>query len=148
MVLDMAYTTKGTATFFDVVVPTSGNYRMLVRYAFAFGLFPGVTDRPEGLMVNGVVITYNMHFPITYSFDDYDYESITVPLNMGKNTIQFFNVTDHGVARLDTMVIAATTNGICSDAPTTPGGLTSSTAVPGIKLNWTASTWPQDCSGG
>ena len=148
MVLDMAYTTKGTATFLDVVVPTTGNYRMLVRYGFDFGLFPGVTDRPEGLMVNGVVITYNMHFPITYSFEDYDYESITVPLNMGKNTIQFFNITDHGVPRLDTMLIAATTNGICSDAPTTPGGLTSSTAVPGIKLNWTASTWPQDCSGG
>ena len=141
MVRDMAYTTKGTATFLDVVVPATGNYRMLVRYAFDFGLFPGVTDRPEGLMVNGVVITYNMHFPITYSFEDYDYESIAVPLNMGKNTIEFFNVTDHGVPRLDTMVIAATTNGICSDAPTTwRSDLLY--AVPGIKLNWTASTWP------
>lgn len=125
-VLDMAYSTIGTATFSNVVVPAKGNYTMAVRYAFDFGLFKGVTDRPAGVKVNGVVISYNMHFPITYSFDHYNYSSITMPLNLGKNTIQFFNVTNHRVGRLDTMVIAPGTNGICSDAATTPGGLISS----------------------
>jgi hypothetical protein len=62
-VVDMAYAVEGTATFLNVVVPTSGNYTLTVRYAFASGLFPGVTDRPEGIMVNGVVITNDMHFP-------------------------------------------------------------------------------------
>src|ERR1700761_6114141 len=46
--VDMAYTEEGTATFSNVVVPTTGNYVMTIRYAFATGLFPGVNDRPEG----------------------------------------------------------------------------------------------------
>jgi hypothetical protein len=145
LVLDMAYASKGTAAFFNVQAPKKGNYTIAVRYAFAFGLFPGITDRPEGVMVNGVVITYNMHFPITYSFEDYDYSSITVPLNAGRNAIQFFNVTNHGVPRLDTMVITANKDSVCNDAPTTPGSLVAEAAIRGIKLSWTASTSPQAC---
>src|SRR3979409_906829 len=55
-VVDMAHAAEATATFFNVVVATSGNYTLTFRYAYASGLFPGVTDRPEGIMVNGVVI--------------------------------------------------------------------------------------------
>jgi hypothetical protein len=146
LVLDMAYTTIGTATFLNVQVPATDNYNMVVRYAFEFGLFPGVTDRPEGVKANGVVITYNMHFPITYSFEDYEYSSLVVPLHAGKNTIQFFNVTNHGVPRLDTMAITGKTAAICSDAPTLPGALSAAAAMQGTKLSWTASTWPKDCS--
>src|ERR1700738_2889340 len=33
-VVDMAYAVGGTATFFNVVVPASGNYTLSFRYAF------------------------------------------------------------------------------------------------------------------
>jgi hypothetical protein len=146
-VLDMAYAIHGTATFYNVMVPSTGNYTLSIRYAFQFGLFPGVTDRPEGIAANGVVIAYDMHFPITYSFEDYDYSSILVPLNAGKNTIQMFNVTDHGVARLDAMIITPSGNSICSDAATVPGAV-GATPVSGFKINltWSHSTWPADCT--
>jgi hypothetical protein len=39
-VVDMAYAGEGNATFFNVVVPTSGLYTLTIRYAFASGLFP------------------------------------------------------------------------------------------------------------
>jgi hypothetical protein len=145
LVVDMAYTTKGTLTFSNVQASAKNNYTLVVRYAFDFGLFPGVTDRPMGLMVNGVVLTYNMHFHITYSFDVYKDSSIVVPLNAGKNTIEFFDVTNHGVPRLDAMVVTSNANNICSGPPTTPGGLAASPATQGINLNWAASTSPADC---
>src|SRR5262249_56141360 len=65
VVVDMAYAAQATATWFNVVVPSTGNYTLTVRYAYASGLFPGVTDRPEGITVNGVAITSDLHFPIT-----------------------------------------------------------------------------------
>src|SRR5882724_10687882 len=70
-VVDMAYAVQGTATFFNVVVPASGNYTLTFRYAYASGLFPGVKDRPEGIMVNGAVITSDLHFPITGNFETF-----------------------------------------------------------------------------
>lgn len=145
-VLDMAYAVHGTATFYNVLAPSSGNYTLSIRYAYQFGLFPGVTDRPEGIAVNGVVITYDMHFPITYSFEDYDYSTFLVPLNAGKNTIQMFNVTGHGVARLDAMIVAPSGSSVCSDAATVPGSV-SATPVSGAKIDlaWSPSTWPSDC---
>jgi hypothetical protein len=115
VIIDMAYAAHGTATFFSVVVPSKGNYTVTIRYAFAFGLFPGVSDRPEGIRVNGVVISYDMHFPITYSFGDYDCSSILVPLNAGKNTIEIFNVGNHGIARADTMTVTQPGNPSCHD---------------------------------
>jgi hypothetical protein len=117
IIVDMAYATHGTATFFSVVVPSKGNYTVTIRYAFAFGAFPGVTDRPEGISVNGVVISYDMHCPITYSFEDYDCSSILVPLNAGKNTIEMFNVSNHGIARADTMTVTQAGSATCRDAP-------------------------------
>ncbi len=113
----MAYAAHGTATFFNVVVPSKGNYTVTIRYAFAFGAYPGVTDRPEGIRVNGVVISYDMHFPITYSFEDYDCSSILAPLNAGKNTIEIFNVSNHGIARADTMTVTQAGSPTCHDAP-------------------------------
>lgn len=115
VIVDMAYAVHGTATFLNVDVPSNGNYTMTIRYAFAFGLFQGVTDRPEGIRVNGVVISYDMHFPITYSFGDYDCSSILVPLNAGRNTIEIFNVNNHGIARADAMTVTQPGNPTCRD---------------------------------
>src|SRR5215469_5887022 len=136
-VLDMAYATGGTATFTNVVVPSAGNYLLALRYAYASGLFPNIRDRPEGIKVNGTVITEHMHFPITYSFNDFDYSSMIVPLHAGRNSIEIFNVTDYGVSRLDTMVITSSANSLCSDAPSAPGGLSSTGMIKTIDLKWT-----------
>jgi hypothetical protein len=114
-IVDMAYAVHGTATFFNVDVPSNGNYTMTIRYAFDFGLFPGVTDRPEGIRVNGVVVSYDMHFPITYSFGDYDCSSLLVPLHAGKNTIEMFNVSSHGIARADTITLTPPGTPSCHD---------------------------------
>jgi hypothetical protein len=116
LIVDMAYAVHGSATFFNIVVPSNGNYSVTIRYAFAFGLFPGVTDRPEGIKVNGVVISYDMHFPITYSFEDYDCSSILVPLRAGKNTIEIFNISNHGIPRADTITVTQAGRPTCLDA--------------------------------
>src|SRR5260370_14693975 len=105
VVVDMAYAVQGTATFFNVVVPTGGNYTLTVRYAYASGLFPGITDRPEGIMVNGVVVTSDMHFPITGNFETFENSSIVVPLNAGKNTVQMFNIPSASISRADPLTI-------------------------------------------
>jgi hypothetical protein len=148
-VVDMAYAVQGTATFFNVVVPTSGNYTLTVRYAFASGLFPGVTDRPEGIMVNGVVITNDMHFPITGNFETFENSSIVVPLNAGKNTVQIFNIASASISRADTLTITAGGNSGCVGVPGAPGNLSAST-VSGIQinLNWSSSAAPSGCTVG
>ncbi|HTC93912.1 MAG TPA: malectin domain-containing carbohydrate-binding protein [Terriglobales bacterium] len=149
VLVDMAYATAGTATFFNVSAPQSGIYTLTVRYAYASGLFPGITDRPEGIMVNGTVITTDMHFPITGSFETFENSSISVPLNVGANTIQMFNVSDDGVSRVDAMTLTRGGSSGCTGAPTAPGGL-SATAVSSsqINLGWTASTAPSGCTVG
>jgi hypothetical protein len=101
----MAYADHGALTFKNVVVPTSGLYTVTYRYAFAFGLFPGVTDRAMGLSVNGQVVANPMHFPITGSMEVYHYSSVVVHLNQGQNVITLFNISEHGVARVDTMTV-------------------------------------------
>jgi hypothetical protein len=104
-VVDMAYASSGTMSFKNVVAPVDGTYNVSFRYAFASGLFPGIKDRPMGISVNGTVITADMHFPITGSFSVYQHSSIAVHLTAGQNTIDMFNVSDHGVSRLDTMTV-------------------------------------------
>jgi len=146
-VVDMAYAAQATATFFNVVVPTSGNYTLTVRYAYASGLFPGVTDRPEGISVNGVVITNDMHFPITGNFETFQNSSIVVPLSAGKNTVQMFNIASASISRADALTITAGGCSTCGSVPSAPGGL-SAMAGSGtqINLNWTASTAPSGCT--
>jgi hypothetical protein len=106
-VVDMAYASSGTMTFKNVAVPSDGNYVITFRYAFTSGLFPGIHDRPMGIGVNGTVVTDDMHFPITGSFSVYQSSSIQAPLKAGVNSIDMFNVSDHGVSRLDTMTVVA-----------------------------------------
>jgi hypothetical protein len=148
-VVDMAYAVEGSATFFNVVVPTSGNYTLTVRYAFASGLFPGVTDRPEGIKVNGVVITNDMHFPITGNFETFENSSIIVPLNAGKNTVQMFNIASASISRADTLTITAAGSSACTGVPTAPGSLSALTASDTqVNLSWSSSTAPSGCTVG
>jgi hypothetical protein len=107
-VVDMAYASSGTMSFKNVVVPVDGTYKITFRYAFASGLFGGIKDRPMGISVNGTVVTDEMHFPITGSFSVYQESSIPVQLTAGTNAIDMFNVSDHGVSRLDTMTVTPT----------------------------------------
>ena len=147
-VVDMAYAAQATATWFNVVVPTTGNYTLTVRYAYASGLFPGVTDRPEGISVNGVVITNDMHFPITGNFETFQDSSITVPLNAGKNTVQMFNIASASISRADALTITAGKSS-CGGVPSAPGGLSAAAASSTqINLSWTASTAPSGCTVG
>jgi hypothetical protein len=106
-VVDAAYAKDGAIQFSNVLVPTSGQYVLDFRYAFATGLFPGVTDRAMGLRVNGTVITSAMSFPVTGDFEAYADSTIRVSLNAGQNTVVLFAVSDHAVARLDTMTVTA-----------------------------------------
>jgi hypothetical protein len=91
----MAYAKEGSMTFSNVVVPASGLYTLAWRYAFASGLFPGVTDREMGLMVNGSVITATERFTVTGSFETYANSSLQVHLNAGKNSVSLLAVSDH-----------------------------------------------------
>jgi fibronectin type 3 domain-containing protein len=134
--VDMAYAPTATLTFHDVVVPTSGLYTVNWRYAFASGLFPGVTNRQMGLMVNGTVITTTERFPITGGFETYQDSTIQVHLNAGKNSVQMFAVDDHGVSRVDEMTITPAT----ASVPSGPTNLTSTSGSGFVTLHWTASS--------
>jgi hypothetical protein len=148
-VVDMAYTEEGTATFLNVVVPASGNYTLTFRYAYATGLFPGVKDRPEGIMVNGVVITNDLHFPVTGNFETYETSSLVAPLNAGRNTIQMFNIASASIARADAMTVSPVGGSACGTVPGAPGGLSAqAVSTSQINLNWTGSTTPAGCAVG
>jgi hypothetical protein len=134
-VVDMAYSTVGTLTFNNVVVPTSGLYTIDWRYAFQGGLFPGVNNRQMGLMVDGTVITSTQRFPITGSFDTYQHTFLQAHLNAGVNSVTMFAVSDHGVSRVDQLTVTPATASV-------PSGPTNLTATPGntaATLSWTAS---------
>jgi hypothetical protein len=134
--IDMAYAQQGSMTFNDVVVPTAGLYTVDWRYAFASGLFPGVTNRQMGLKVNGTVITSSERFPITGGFETYQDSTLQVHLNAGKNSIQMFAVDDHGVSRVDEMTITPAT----ASVPAGPTNLTSTSGSGSVALHWTASS--------
>jgi hypothetical protein len=147
--VDMAYTTDGTATFSNVVVPTTGTYTLTIRYAFATGLFPGVLNRPEGILVNGNVMTSDLNFPVTGDFDTFSTVSIAVPLNAGQNTVQVFNVATQSVSRLDSMTVTAGGSNSCSVLPLAPGGLNAAEdSNNAIALSWNASAAPSGCTVG
>ena len=135
-VVDMAYAEEGTMTFNNVVVPTAGLYNIDWRYAFQGGLFPAVKNRQMGLRVNGVVITEHQSFPITGSFDVYQHSVLQVQLRAGVNSVQQFAVSDHGLARVDQLIVSPATTSV-------PSGPGNPTATPGDKsatLRWTASS--------
>lgn len=134
-VVDMAYATEGTMTFNDVVVPTAGLYTVDWRYAFQGGLFPGVNNRQMGLEVDGAVITGTERFPITGSFDVYQHSALQVHLNAGKNSVTMFAVSDHGVSRVDQLIITPAT----ASVPSGPTNLKVAPGSGGATLSWTAS---------
>jgi hypothetical protein len=134
--VDMAYAQEGTMTFNDVVVPASGLYTIDWRYAFASGLFPGVTDREMGVAVNGTVITTSERFPVTGSFETYQHSSLQAHLNAGKNSISLLAESDHGVSRVDELTVTPATAAV----PSGPANLTATTGTGSVTLHWTASS--------
>lgn len=134
LAVDMAYSTEGTMTFNDVVEPAAGLYTVDWRYAFASGLFPGVTNRQMGLKVNGTVITSSERFPITGNFETYQDSSLQVHLNAGQNSVQMFAVDDHGVSRVDELTVTPAT----ASVPGAPSSLTSAPGNGSVTLHWTA----------
>ncbi len=52
-----------------------------------------------------IIVTDEMHSPITHSFSVYQNSSITVSLHAGQNEVKIFAVSDHGVSRVDTMTL-------------------------------------------
>jgi hypothetical protein len=134
LVTDMAYSTRGTMTFNNVVVPTSGLYTVDWRYAFDSGAFPGITNRQMGLRVNGQTVTTTLRFIITGSFDAYQHSFLQVGLNDGVNSIVLFAVSDHGVARIDQMAIRPA----IASVPSEPTNLTASgpSCSSSISLSW------------
>jgi chitodextrinase len=131
----MAYSTRGTMTFNNVVVPTAGLYTVDWRYAFQSGLFPGVTNRQMGLSVNGTVITTTERFPITGSFETYQHSALQVQLRAGVNSITQFAVTDHGVSRVDELTVTPAT----ASVPSGPTNLTVTASGTTATLSWTRS---------
>ena len=135
-VVDMAYATQGTLTFFDVVVPTSGLYTIDWRYAFQGGLFPSVTNRQMGLAVNRTVITTTERFPRTGSFDVYQHSFLQVHLNAGTNTVSLLAVSDHGISRVDQLTVTPAT----ASVPSGPTSLTATAGKGSVTLSWTGSS--------
>jgi hypothetical protein len=146
-VVDMAYAHGATATFNNVVVPTSGPYTLTVRYAFAQGLFPGVLNRGEGISVNGTVVTSAMDFPVTGDFEKFQTQSIVANLKTGANTVQMFNLDGASLSRVDTLTVMPAAAGACitrSPAPANVNGLAQSATQ--INLSWSPSASPAACT--
>jgi predicted phage tail protein len=122
-------------TFNNVVVPASGLYTIDIRYAFASGLFPGITNRRMGLRVNGRTITSTQRFPITGDFETYQHSFLQVQLNAGVNSVSQFAVTDHGLARVDQLTVSPAT----ASVPSGPTGLTTVHGNATMTLSWTRS---------
>jgi hypothetical protein len=135
-VVDMAYAQEGSMTFNNVVVPTAGLYTIDWRYAFQSGLFPGVTNRQMGVKVNGQVITSTERFPITGSFDVYQDSSLQVHLNAGVNSVSLLAVSDHGVSRVDQLIVTPAT----ASVPSGPANLAATPGNGTAQLSWTASS--------
>jgi hypothetical protein len=147
--VDMAYSTEATATFSNVVAPAAGNYTLTINYAFATGLFEGVDTRPEGILVNGNVITSDLSFPVTGDFNTFQTVSLVAPLNAGVNTIQMFNVATQSISRLDSITVTPGGSNTCTVLPAAPGGLSAAEDSNGdIKLDWTASAAATGCTVG
>ena len=145
-VVDMAYAHDGTATFNNVVVPTSGPYTLAIRYAYATGLFGGVLNRGEGIDVNGNMVTAAMDFPVTGDFEAYQTASIVVNLQAGTNSIQIFNLDGASISRADTLDVTPAAPGSCIAKPPTPANLNAmAESATQVDLGWSPSGSPQSC---
>ncbi|HZM80550.1 MAG TPA: fibronectin type III domain-containing protein [Candidatus Limnocylindrales bacterium] len=131
-VVDMAYAEEGFMAFNNVVVPSAGLYTVSWRYAFQGGLFPGVNNRQMGLVVNGTVFTRHQSFPITGSFDVYQQSALQVQLRAGVNSIRQIAVSDHGLSRVDQMIVTPAT----ASVPAGPGNLRGTAADKSVALAW------------
>lgn len=131
-------------------MPATGNYTLTFRYAFSTGLFPGVTNRPEGIKVNGQVITSDLNFPVAGNFETFQNLNVTVPLNAGQNTVQMFNVVTQGVSRVDSMTVVPGGSTNCSTLPPAPAGFTAAEdSNNNIALQWaTPAAPPAGCTAG
>jgi hypothetical protein len=116
-------------------VRAAGLYTVDWRYAFASGLFPGVTNREMGLRVNGKVITTTERFPVTGSFDTYQHSFLQVRLKAGVNSISMLAVSDHGVSRVDQMTVTPAKAAV----PAAPARLTAKRGNGTVRLSWTGS---------
>ena len=114
--IDMAYAMQGGLSWHNVVVPTAGRYQLDFKYASAKGLFPLLIDcdRPEAIVVNGVQVIDTMHFTRTAGDGDFTvfvHVFAVVMLKAGVNTVEMYNNgSDHGISRLDYMIVSSTTN--------------------------------------
>jgi hypothetical protein len=133
-VVDMAYADTATLTFNNVVVPSAGLYNIDFRYGFGPGLFPNVTNREMGLLVNGTVVTNHLRFPITGSFSTYQHAFTQARLVAGTNTLTLFAVTDHGISRVDEVTVTAASGAL----PVDPTNLTGVAGSGQVALSWTA----------
>lgn len=146
-VVDMAYAHDGTATFNNVVVPTSGPYTLTVHYAYATGLYPGVLNRAEGINVNGTVVTSAMDFPVTGNFETYETESIVVNLKEGTNSIQLFNLAGDSISRADALDVTPAAPGSCITVPATPANVSGlAQSATQVNLSWASTAAPASCS--
>lgn len=145
-VVDMAYAHDGTATFNNVVVPTSGPYTLAVRYAYATGLFGGVLNRAEGIKVNGTMVTAAMDFPVTGDFETYQSASMVVNLEAGTNSIQLFNLDGASISRADALDVTPAAPGTCITVPPRPTNLSGlAQSATQINLSWSPSGAPASC---
>ena len=146
-VVDLAYAQDGTATFNDVVVPTSGPYTLTVHYAFATGLYGGVLNRAEGIKVNGTVVTSAMDFPVTGDFETYETAAIVVNLQAGTNSVQLFNLDGASLSRADALDVTPAAPGSCITAPPTPANVSGlAQSATQVNLSWSVSAAPTACS--
>jgi hypothetical protein len=133
--VDMAYADKGTLAFNNVNVRTPGMYTLDWRYAYQHGLFKLVRNRHMGIMVNGVAVTTTQRFPITDDFENYQHSALEVQLNAGRNSVVLFNVTDHGISRVDELTVTPAT----ATRPAAPANLSAAASPGRVALTWTAS---------
>jgi len=129
------------------VVPAAGPYTLAFRYAYSTGLFGGVLNRPEGIKVNGTLVTSAMDFPVTGDFETYQTASIVVNLRAGANSIQMFNLDGASISRVDTLTVTPVAEGSCVTLPPTPAklsGLAQSATL--INLSWSPSAAPASCT--
>ena len=146
-VVDMAYAQDGTATFNNVVVPSSGPYTLTVHYAFATGLYGGVLNRAEGIEVNGSVVTSAMDFPVTGDFETYETASIVANLRAGTNSVELFNLDGASLSRADALDVTPAAPGSCITVPSTPANLTGlAQSATQVNLSWSSSAAPASCS--